>query len=50
LQNDLSKDPREFTNLWDMEEYGEIKERLKTELLNRLISTEDCKQMREANY
>ena len=47
---DLSKDPHEFINLWDVEEYGEIKERLKTELLNRLISTEDCKQVREANY
>jgi len=47
---DLSKEPHEFINLWDVEEYGEIKERLKTELLNRLISTEDCKQMREANY
>jgi len=50
LQYDLSKDPHEFINLWDVEEYGEIKERLKTELLNRLISTEDCKQVREANY
>ena len=47
---DLSKDPHEFINLWDVEEYGEIKERLKTALLNRLISTEDCKQVREANY
>jgi len=23
---DLSKDPHEFINLWDVEEYGEIKE------------------------
>ena len=47
---DLSKDPNEFTNLWDSEDYREVRDDLKSILLDRLISTEDFKQKREANY
>jgi arylsulfatase A-like enzyme len=47
---DLGKDPHEFTNLWEVQEYREIRERLKSELLDRLNATEDSRQMREAKY
>lgn len=47
---DLRQDPHEFANLWAREEYRDIKEELKTKLLDRLIATEDFKLLREANY
>jgi len=50
LAERLEQSSCQFTKLWDVEEYGEIKKRLKIGLLNHLISTADCKQMREANY
>jgi arylsulfatase len=47
---DLNRDPDEFTNLWDDPEHRSVREELKTELLDRLVETEDRKQKREANY
>jgi hypothetical protein len=47
---DLKHDPHEFKNLWDVEGYHDIREELKTALLDRLIATEDIKLIRQARY
>ena len=47
---DLQHDPNEFRNLWDLAEYRDVREELKTVLLDRLLATEDIKLIRQARY
>ena len=47
---DLKRDPHEFCNLWDAAEYRDVRENLKTALLDRLMATEDLKLIRHARY
>lgn len=47
---DRNKDPNEFMNLWDSEEYKEIKNELMKKLIDRIIETEDTLPIRIGKY
>lgn len=47
---DRTKDPEEFTNLWEDEAYSEIKENMIRRLMDRLIETEDTLPLRIGKY
>ena len=47
---DRTADPNEFTNLWDREEYREVKQELVKQLLDRVIETEDTLPLRIGKY
>ena len=47
---DRNLDPHEFKNLWDHEEYREVKESMLKELMNRIIETEDTLPLRIGKY
>ncbi|MCL4416641.1 MAG: DUF4976 domain-containing protein, partial [Actinobacteria bacterium] len=47
---DLENGPNEFYNLWDREEYRNIRSELTVKLVDMLIETEDEKLERQANY
>ena len=47
---DRNRDPEEFYNLWDDEDYREIREYLILKLMDRIIETEDTLPLRIGKY
>ena len=47
---DLRNDPHEFYNLWNRNDYKDIREKLTIKLLHLLVETEDEKLERQAKY
>lgn len=47
---DRNQDPEEFVNLWDDEDYGEIKAYMMKKMLDRVIETEDTLPLRIGKY
>lgn len=47
---DRNSDPNEFVNLWNVEEYLEVKEELLKQLMDRIIETEDTLPIRIGKY
>lgn len=47
---DLSTDPEEFSNLWNQSKYRDVRTRLQTQLLDRMLLAHDPLPLREQAY
>ena len=47
---DRNRDPEEFVNLWDEDDYREVKELMLRKLMDRIVETEDTLPLRIGKY